>query len=286
MQLLVEETQSAEKEAVKVRVTPQELAQATAFIEARQNALAQHEAATIPIGEAVHQLNLEATPEEVLAEVQAQRAHTKLDEKRSTRPKSIKILTAIAVVQFVLLGLSGAGLLNAQRTITALRNEASANEERMQALEKTVQDQATALQAPKAVAPPILSTIDVQLLKSDKFRTLDIAESQVIRCNYDALESLAKEQQPAHVFTLKKPAATAWEVTRENGYFFVQCWTSINYAEKLINGHEGVVYPTKAGALDEHADTQIKLPVEAFRDASIHATSNNAPVAVVISGTP
>jgi len=60
--------------AAQTRVTPEELAHAIASLEARRLDAERVQAGTIPIGEAVRELNLDATPEEVLAEVRAQRA--------------------------------------------------------------------------------------------------------------------------------------------------------------------------------------------------------------------
>ncbi len=63
------------------RVTPEELTRALAAIEARKQEAARHQEAeqaylekTIPVDEAVRELSLEATPEEIWAEVEAQRA--------------------------------------------------------------------------------------------------------------------------------------------------------------------------------------------------------------------
>lgn len=59
--------------AAQTRVTPEELAHAIATLEARRLDAERVQAGTIPIGEAVRELNLDATPEEVLTEVRAQR---------------------------------------------------------------------------------------------------------------------------------------------------------------------------------------------------------------------
>lgn len=59
--------------AAQTRVTPEELAHAIASLEARRLDETHLQENTIPIGEAVRELNLDATPEEVLAEVRAQR---------------------------------------------------------------------------------------------------------------------------------------------------------------------------------------------------------------------
>ena len=57
----------------KARVTPQELSQALAAIETRKQAEASRLAETIPLEDAVSELHLDSTPEEIWAEVQAQR---------------------------------------------------------------------------------------------------------------------------------------------------------------------------------------------------------------------
>jgi len=59
--------------AAQTRVTPEELAHAIASLEARKLEEVRLQENTIPIGQAVRELNLDATPEEVLAEVRAQR---------------------------------------------------------------------------------------------------------------------------------------------------------------------------------------------------------------------
>lgn len=58
----------------QARVTPDELAEALAAIEARRQAEAAHLAGTIPIEQAVSELHLDSTSDEIWAEVQGQRA--------------------------------------------------------------------------------------------------------------------------------------------------------------------------------------------------------------------
>jgi hypothetical protein len=58
------------------RVTSEELNQALARIEARKAEEARRTAGTIPLGQAVEELGLDATPAEIFAEVQAQRQST------------------------------------------------------------------------------------------------------------------------------------------------------------------------------------------------------------------
>lgn len=74
--MATDEHNSAQPSAAQARVTPEELAQAVARIEARQaeqQAQAAREAEMIPIGQAVEELGLGMAPEEILAEIEAQR---------------------------------------------------------------------------------------------------------------------------------------------------------------------------------------------------------------------
>lgn len=75
------------------RVTPQELSQALAAIEARK----QQEAGTIGISDAVAELNLDATPEEIWAEVNSQRVATarQAPRTRALRPQIAVTLRAV-----------------------------------------------------------------------------------------------------------------------------------------------------------------------------------------------
>ncbi len=67
----------------QARVTPEELTQALAAIESRKQAEASRLAGTIPIGDAIADLHLDSTPEDIWAEVQAQRAKADAAQARS-----------------------------------------------------------------------------------------------------------------------------------------------------------------------------------------------------------
>ena len=65
------------------RVTPDELNRALAIIEARKQAEAQRLAGTIPLEEAISQLHLDATSDEIWSEVEAQRNKHSAEEART-----------------------------------------------------------------------------------------------------------------------------------------------------------------------------------------------------------
>lgn len=82
--------------AAEVRVTPEELAAAITRLEAKKDAHQRQADSTVAIGDVVEQLGLDATPEEVLAEVEAERTRQTIPQhKRLSPSRRLRILTAI-----------------------------------------------------------------------------------------------------------------------------------------------------------------------------------------------
>ena len=69
--------------APQARVTPQELSEALAAIETRRQTEASRLAGTIPIEQAVSELHLDSSPEEIWAEVQTQREKVRTEQVRA-----------------------------------------------------------------------------------------------------------------------------------------------------------------------------------------------------------
>lgn len=72
------------------RVTPEELSQALAAIEARKQAEASRLAGTIPIDQAVSELHLDSTSEEIWVEVQAQRVKAAAAQHEQRLPRQAR----------------------------------------------------------------------------------------------------------------------------------------------------------------------------------------------------
>lgn len=95
--------------APQARVTPAELSEALAAIESRKQAEASRLAGTIPIAQAVSELNLDSSPEEIWAEVQTSRAKTQAEQAqaaaaeaaRQDRERQQRAAQAASVPQFV-----------------------------------------------------------------------------------------------------------------------------------------------------------------------------------------
>ncbi len=76
--------------AAQARVTPEELSEALAAIEARKQAEASRLAGTIPVDQAVSELHLDSTSDEIWAEVQAQRARASAVQQEQERQEQAR----------------------------------------------------------------------------------------------------------------------------------------------------------------------------------------------------
>ena len=86
-------TAAAPLPAAQVRVTPEELAAALNALEAGKQETARHLEGTVPIGEVVSGMNLEATPEEIWAQVQKQRAQVQREQTEHAEARSAATVT-------------------------------------------------------------------------------------------------------------------------------------------------------------------------------------------------
>ncbi len=106
-------SQSPSSPASKVRVTPEELAAAITALQIRKEG----QPGTIAIGDAVEELGLDVTPEEVLAEVQAWR-QAKPKKERQSRGR--RFVLALGLVGILLgIGINSGILTQAQNSLQA-----------------------------------------------------------------------------------------------------------------------------------------------------------------------
>ncbi len=86
--------QTPETPAAQIRVTSEELAQAINALGASREEDARRLAGTVPIGEVIRELKLEATPEEIWAQVQRQRAEAAEQGAARIRPAALPVSAA------------------------------------------------------------------------------------------------------------------------------------------------------------------------------------------------
>lgn len=178
--------------AAHIRVSPEELMGAIARLEARKDAGQRHLEGTIPIGEAVQQLGLEATPEDILAEVQAGRQQAMTRKKRSSIGERFVVALGLSGI---LLGLTLEALSFSQRDY-----------------------QSPGLPSAVISSPQRLS-LDPNLLvdtASDKLVMLsEVGDDHPVRCFYSDVS-----------FEAFQPGSSgqAWTLIKHSGRVYVRGW--------------------------------------------------------------
>jgi len=89
--------------AEQVRVTPEELATAITRLEAHKDSTQRNLEATVAIGDVIQQLGLDASPEDILAEVERERARKLSSNKkpRTFRKRlRLSLITGVAIIGF------------------------------------------------------------------------------------------------------------------------------------------------------------------------------------------
>ena len=282
--MIQQQTTEAEVEAARVRVTPGELAQATAIVEARRDAEAKHLSDTIALGEAVQQLGLAATPEELFAEVQALRANSPqnkaevaemsamLDQKEAERQTAWLVgftVCSLLLVAGVLIPLNN---IPASST-TGASYEPSSQMMYLQAI-NAAQNRSlpstpasmTASATTSTTASTIASTDAEQVRKLNPglFQSLDLKEGQSAHCSMKEIQSLARGANPAQIWVTKKAGEQTWHLTRRAGKFCVQCYTTSAEAVKIVNGQSAVVRVYADG----DTEVPITMPLNKFANPS------------------
>lgn len=185
----------------QTRVSPQELMQAVADLEARRQA----ESATgaVPLGEAVEALNLPESAEEVLAEVEAQRARLAVPPAPGRRGHFLPLLLTVSLVGNVL----AVGRLVTPPPVTR----------------------------PAPVAPPAARTIVPDLKPLTAVRI-----GQTFHCDRDTLLDIAGGKADA-VVDIGPASQDLWTVVRAQKGLMLQAWADGPDVLALANGRAGAI---------------------------------------------
>ena len=230
-----ESLETASHTAAQVRVTPEELAAAISRIEARKDAGQRDQEGTIPIGEAVQQLGLEATPEEVLAEVQAIRQEPMRAKKRPSHRLRLAWVSA--------LGLGLIGLVGWWSVPHPTESEAPAA--------MTV-DMSPPQAAPKAIS------LDPNLLVGDATGRLvmlsEVGDNQPVRCTFNNAGSTFSQYFPSN-------AQDSWTLIKHDGQVYVRGRT-LKMSSKVFSSEGADVT-----AIDNDPGfvVPVTLPLDGFR---------------------
>lgn len=208
----------------QARVSPQELARAVAAIETRKDAEAQRHAETISLGEAVHQLDLRMTPEELLAEIESQRvAATSAVNMRHSQPLWRRRLAGIggALSLAIILALS-------IKVIT---------------LSRALYRSRKALSTMQALTAPRFD------LNSSSVLLSSVPNRVPVHCDVDTLGDLARSMSPSQIYVdarqdASKIPTTDWTLIKRNGNVYLAGWISTDAYYKLCNGQSSVMFST------------------------------------------
>jgi hypothetical protein len=221
----------------EVRVTAQELARAVAAVEGRREAFSQQEAETIPLGEAVRQLGLSVTPEELLAEIRAQRTNTTAVTPRRTVLKPLallKFLFAASLLACLALGLR----------LLYVMNESP-------------------------FAPP-LSVITEPSSGESAVRLSDVPDNQPVYSDLGTIYELNHGKASDQIRVGREqsdiendPARHWWELVKLNGELYVRGWVSSD-GIGMPSGSQANFFNRRYSGLPSM--TVRTVPIEKFKD--------------------
>lgn len=236
--------------ASQTRVTPEELAQALAAVEARRERSSSEAADTISLGEAISQLGLNVDPEELRGEIEARRASATMavrHKRRNYANWALIPLGAFLPLSLVLF------LLRSSSVQTATP--------------ATVTQPAMEIAAASPYAP--LSTIE---------------DDHPVRCNFITLMDIATGGEWSNVRVDTRSGAAdskLWTIVKHKGEIVVRCWADENAAFKAANGQAAKVFSAQNVDGVSVNREQVDIPGTRFRGSWPYSTESKAsPVRV------
>lgn len=190
--------------AAQVRVTAEEFARAVARHQARREEAAQKLEGTVSLGDAVQELNIDITPEELLAEVQAARAEQQAvgaAPQGRRRPRLGVLVASVGLLTILSGGLWEMRGMRAAVSPTAI-----------------VDAPAPQTPPPVSVAAPGTTLVQDNSGKGPVLRTLqEIRDGVPVRCDLTVTEGRA-------TFTNFSSPGSAWTLIKHDGQVYVRGW--------------------------------------------------------------
>jgi hypothetical protein len=231
--------------AESVRVTAEELAQALAAVETRRADEQQRTADTIALGEAIRQLDLDVTPEELLAEVSIRRREVQQSANRKVRQRENNlVLVMVLVVSF------------AVNILLVTRQPRG--------------------QQPSVVAA---ATITPTPQLADFPKLSQVPDGLTVFVDFDTLSALAKGRAADSVVVDARQnvgSRQLWRIVKQPNGLFVQAFVSEADALKIANGQAGQLSATDPtwGGTQSYALTDV--PLARFANI-VHTSSVTEP---------
>lgn len=230
-------------EAAQVRVTTKELADAMASLQARKEAAARRMEGSIPLGEAIQELQLDATPEELLAEVQALRA------RQTPSPSRLSVRTLLNALMPALLILLGTSFFFG---ITHHVNEPN----------EPQTPEAITIAAPTpstlAVSAPAATLVQDNSGPTPVLRTLGEVPNQ-----RPVLSSLSQTEASVAFVNFSNPAL-AWTLIKHDGQIYVRGWMPNMSRQAMVTGDVEIL-PAKGDISASYAPIPVTLRLDSLR---------------------
>ena len=221
--------------AAQVRVTPQELAAAIARLEARQG----ENEGTIPLGDAVQELGLNATPEELLREIEAGRARQHESLHRTQPFLSSKLrLFVVSALASVLFGIM-VGFFHSPSS------------------SRTVGTIPVSPAAPRAAPIGIPDRLLVRQHDGKMVLLSEVSDGQPVFCELAATETGAKLADFA-------PSASHWTIIKHRGKVYVRGWIG-DMSEAALRSTVVTVHTLAHYVTSGIRPVPVTLPLDGFQ---------------------
>lgn len=223
--------------AAERRVTPEELAAALARLEVRKEVGQRHLEGTLPLGEAVQQLGLDATPEELWQEVQAGRTQPQTASRQSSSGRALRLSGVAAATMLLLTGLFTFRLTSHTPAPTV-----------------------TTVSAPAAPQPaPITIPADLLVRQSDGKMVLlsEIGDNQPVLCALTATDKGAS-------FASFAPGPLHWTLIKHGGQVYLRGWIA-DMSDTALRSSQVEIHSDRVYVTSGLRPVPVTLPVNGFQ---------------------
>lgn len=259
----IDPTPEPTESASQYRVSAQELSHVVGIIQARKEAEARQRANTVALGEAVEQLGLEMTPDELLAEIQADRARRSgggggARPKRQNPTQRRTFATFAVCAGLAAMMVSSIHMHNMRRAMWESRSNPLFPQQSYAYEVTTAPAQVENIQV---MAEPSLNA-------SSTARTFSpfsqFGENVAADVDFDSVRELANGKAADEV--LVQPNGTMedslWTLVKQNGEVMVYTFGTEEELAKALNGRPAHLYASTHDGLEEEL-----LPLRLFKNA-------------------
>ncbi|MCW3055165.1 MAG: hypothetical protein JWN14_4335 [Chthonomonadales bacterium] len=266
----IDPTPEPNESAAQYRVSAQELSHVVGIIQARKEAEARQRANTVALGEAVEQLGLEMTPDELLAEIQADRARRSggsgaARPKRQNPTQRRTVATFAVCAGLAAMMVSSIHMHNMRRAMWESRNSSffapheyvyettptPMQTEVVQTMDEPTQAMAT---------PSVEVTTSVGMFSPFS----QFGENALADAEFDSVQELANGKSESEI--LARPNGIfedrLWTLVKQNGEVMVYTFGTSDEIAKAMNGRTAHVFASPHEGLDEEL-----LPLRLFKNS-------------------